>query len=196
MDLRRAAPWARAAGVSGLVANALLVAFYAAEVGRRPPLPVSLGTSNDLVGSLSTALMVPVALALSPSRPVRRLGLTAMSVLTLAGPALVLGLVPFGVQAPVALAAFALLAAWLLLTSRGLRGVLPAEVTRLGVRSAGAVLAGGAVAAIGALLPRRSPAQVAAFAVGGVPAAFGALAVPVWFLRVGRVAAGGGGAVR
>jgi hypothetical protein len=184
VDLRRAAPWARAAGVTGLAANALLVAFYALEAGRRRVLPVSLGTANDLVGALSTALMVPVVLALSPTRWIRRLGLAATSVLTLAGPALVLGLVPFGVQMPVALAAFALLAAWLLLTSRGLRGRLPEPVTRLGVLSGGGVLAGGAVAALGALLPRR--AQLVAWTVGGVPAALGGLAVPVWFLRVGR----------
>jgi hypothetical protein len=60
------------------------------------------------------------------------MGLTATGVLTLAGPALVLGLVPFAVQIPVALGAFEVLAAWMLLSSRGQRGTLPDEVTRLG----------------------------------------------------------------
>jgi hypothetical protein len=36
------------------------------------------------------------------------------------------------------------------------------------------------------LLPDGSLARTAAFAVGGVPGALGSLAVPVWFLRLGR----------
>ena len=55
MDLRRAAPWARAAGVTGVAANVLLVPFYAVELGRRRVLPVSLGSAND-VGSLNDSL--------------------------------------------------------------------------------------------------------------------------------------------
>jgi hypothetical protein len=187
MDMRRAAPWARAAGVTGVAANALLVAFYAVEVGRRRVLPVSLGSANDIVGSVSTALMVPVALAVSPSRWTRRLGLGATGVLTAAGPALVLGLVPFAVQLPIALGAFEGLAAWMLLSSRGQRGTLPDEVTRLGALSGGGALAGGAVAALGMLLPRGSFPRRAAVAIGGAPGALAALAMPVWFLRLGRV---------
>lgn len=188
MDLRRAAPWARAAGGTGHAANVLLVAFYAVELGRPRPLPVSLGSANDVVGSVGTALMIPVVLAVSPNRWTRRLGLTATGVLTLAGPALVLGVVPFAVQAPIAIGAFEALAAWILVSSRGRRGTLPQDVTRLGVLSAGGVLAGGAVVAAGLLLPEGSPRR-AAFAVGGVPGVLGALAVPVWFLRLGRALA-------
>ena len=33
MDAERAAPWARAAGATGMAANALLVAFIAVETG-------------------------------------------------------------------------------------------------------------------------------------------------------------------
>lgn len=191
MDVRRAAPWARAAGVTGMAANALLAAFYAVEVGRRPPLRISLGAANDLVGSLGTALMIPVALAISPGPWVRRLGLTAMTTLTLAGPALVTGLVPFRRQMPAALVGFAGLAGWVLLTSRGNRPTLPDPVTRLGVLSGSGVLAGGTVAAAGLLFPARSQAQRAAFLAGGLPGALGALAVPVWFLRLGRALAAG-----
>ncbi|MGY1694532.1 MULTISPECIES: hypothetical protein [unclassified Geodermatophilus] len=186
MDLSRARPWARAAGLTGTAANVLLVAFYAVEAGRRRVLPVSLGSANDVVGSVGTALMVPAVLAVSPGRWTRRLGLTSTGVLTLAGPALVLGLVPFRVQAPVALGAFGGLAGWLLLSSRGRRGELPDEVTRLGEVCGGAVLAGGAVAGAGLLLPRGSLLRRAVVAVGATPAALGALAVPVWFLRLGR----------
>jgi hypothetical protein len=188
VDLRRARPWARAAGVTGIAANALLIAFYAVEAGRTRVLPVSLGSANDVVGSVGTALMVPVVLAVSPGRWTRWLGLTATGVLTLAGPALVLGFVPFRVQMPIALGAFQGLAGWVLLSSRRRRGALPDEVTRLGTLSGGAVLGGGAVAGAGLLLPEGSSLRRAALAAGTAPAALGGLAVPIWFLRLGRAA--------
>jgi hypothetical protein len=186
MNLRRAAPWARAAGVTGVAANVLLAAFYAVEMGRRRVLPVSLGSANDVVGSVSTALMVPVVLAVSPNRSTRRLGLASTGVLTVAGPALVLRVVPFSVQLPIALGAFEGLAAWMLLSSRGRRGTLQADVTRLGVLSGGGVLAGGAVAGAGLLLPEASLARRAAFVIGGVPGVTAWIAMPLWFLRLGR----------
>lgn len=186
MDLRRASPWARAAGVTGMAANVLLVAFYAVEVGRRQVLPVSLGSANDVVGSVGTALMVPVVLAVSPSPWTRRLGLTATGVLTLAGPALVLGLVPFAVQMPIAIGAFQGLAGWIVLSSRGRSGTLPDQVTRLGVLSGGGVLAGGVVAGAGLLLPKGTLRRRAILAVGGAPAVLGGLAIPIWFLQLGR----------
>ena len=188
MDVRQAAPWARAAGITGLAANALLVAFYAVEIGRRPPLRFSLGSANDLVGSVGTALMIPVALAVSPGPWVHRPGLTAMT--TLAGPALVSGLVPFRRQLTVAMAGFAGLSGWMVLTSRGNRDALPGPVTRLGVGAGVAVLAGGAVAAVGLLFPARSRTRQAAFVAGGVPASLGMLAQPVWFLRLGSAGNG------
>ncbi|MGY1803409.1 hypothetical protein ACI78T_09010 [Blastococcus sp. SYSU D00922] len=186
MDLGRAAPWARAAGLSGHAANLLLAAFFAVEAGRRRVLPVSLGSANDVVGSVGSALMVPVVLAVSPGRRTRLLGLTATAVLTAAGPALVLGWVRFAVQAPIASGAFEGLAAWLVLTSRAGRGVLPDDVVRLGIRSGGAVLVGGAVAGGGLLLPERSVPRRLALALGGVPGVIGMLAVPTWFQRLGR----------
>ncbi|HET6392158.1 MAG TPA: hypothetical protein VFG13_05000 [Blastococcus sp.] len=192
MDVRQAAPWARAAGLTGLAANALLVAFYAVEAGRRPPLRFSLGHANDLVGSVSTGLMVPVALAISPDRWSRRLGLTSMTTLTLAGPALVAGLVPFRRQLPVVLTGFAGLSGWVVLTSRGNGNALPEPVSRLGVGSGSAVLAGGTVAAVGLLFPAGSRTRQAVFAVGSLPATVGVFALPVWFLRVGRLGAGPG----
>lgn len=185
MDPRRTARWATAAGVTGLVANGLLVAFYALEVGRAPVGPVSLGTLNDLVGSAGTALMIPVALAFGPRR-VRWLGLAAMGVLTVAGPLLVVGAVPFSVQMPIALAGFMALAAWMLLTSRHAGSGIPASVRRLGRLCGGGVLAGAAVVGLGFLLPWMSGPQLVVFAAGGVPAVLAVLAMPVWFLRLGR----------
>ncbi|SOD95594.1 hypothetical protein [Blastococcus haudaquaticus] len=188
MDLRQAAPWARAAGATGMAANALLVGFYALEAGRRPRR-ISLGSANDLVGSLGTALMLPVAVAVSPDRWTRRLGLISMTVLTIAGPALVAGFVTFRRQLPVALAGFAGLSGWVVLTSRAHRGVLPGPVTRLGFRSGGAVLAGGCTAAAGMLFPAGSTGRQVALAAAGVSGSTGMLALPLWFLRLGAAAA-------
>ena len=191
MNARRAAPWARAAGVTGHAANVLLAAFFAVEAGRRRVLPVSLGSANDVVGSIGTAFMVPVVLAVSPNRWTRRLGLGATGVLTVAGPALVLGLVPFAVQMPIAIGAFEGLAAWMVLSCRDRRGTLPADVARLGILSAGGVLAGGAVVGVGLLLPERSLARRAALVIGGAPGLAGWLATPAWFLRLGRALSAG-----
>ncbi len=185
MDQRQTARWATAAGVTGLVANALLVAFYALEVGRAPLGPVSLGSLNDLVGSVGTALMVPVALAFGPPW-VRRLGLAAMGVLTVAGPLLVFDVLSFHVQLPIVLTAFLVLAAWILLTSRHIDGALPASVSRLGVLCGGGVLVGAAVVGLGFLLPWMSGLQLVVFGVGGVTAVLALLAIPVWFLLLGR----------
>ena len=147
---------------------------------------MSLGSANDVVGSVGTAFMVPVVLAVSPNRWTRRLGLGATGVLTVAGPALVLGLVPFAVQMPIAIGAFEGLAAWMVLSCRDRRGTLPADVARLGILSAGGVLAGGAVVGVGLLLPARSLARQAALVIGGAPGLAGWLATPAWFLRLGR----------
>jgi hypothetical protein len=93
---------------------------------------------------------------------------------------------PFAVQLPIAMGAFELLAAWVVVTSRGRRGTLPKDVTELGVRAGGGVLVGGAVIGVGLLMPDGSLPRKAAFAVGGVSGALGWLAVPVWFWRLGR----------
>jgi hypothetical protein len=187
MDVGRAAPWARAAGVTGVAANVLLVGFFAVEQGRTRRLPISLGSANDVVGSISSALMVPVVLAVGPSRWTRRLGLASTVVLTAAGPALVLGFVPFAVQMPIAIGAFEGLAAWILAAGRDRRGTMTDDVARLGVLSGGGVLAGGALAGVGRLLGVRSLPGRAALVIGGVPGVLAWLAMPVWFLRLGRV---------
>ena len=86
------------------------------------------GSASDLVGSLSTALMIPVALALSAWLPDRRsvwiihvVGVSAMAALTAGGPLLVLGVLAFEVEIPIAMAAVIILCVWLLLVNRWLR---------------------------------------------------------------------------
>ena len=174
--------FALAAGVVGVLANLLLIGFYALELGRGPVGGLSLGSLNDLTGALGTALMIPVALAFGPAW-VRALGLSAMVVATVGGPLLVFGVLTFEQQLPVVLAAFAALALWMLLTARQLTGAR----RRLGVLAAAGVLVGMPVVGLGLLFPSMSWPQLALFGAGALVALPAWLAMPVWFLLLARV---------
>ncbi len=124
--VRRAAFFSYAAGATGIIANLFLIAFYVLQANH-PEDGISLGSANDLVASLGTAFMIPVALALSAWLPDRRLsritllvGLPALAVLMVGGPLLVFGVMPFNVQAPIMVAAWMVLCLWLFLVNRWL----------------------------------------------------------------------------
>ena len=196
--------FAYAAGATGILANLFLIALYV-QLGLqagRPEAQVSFGLvgdlagpASDLVGSLATALMIPVALVLAgrlPQRRVARLtqaaGLTAMALLSVGGPLLVLGVLAFEVETPIAMAAVIILSLWLLLVNRWLRlsGALPVRLARLGEFLGAGMLAGYAVVGLGLLLPWMSWVQLVVFGVGvliGLPAWLG---IPVWFVLLGR----------
>jgi hypothetical protein len=189
--------FAYAAGATGILANLFLIAFYALQVSH-PEDGTSLGSANDLVGSLGSAFMIPVALALSAwlpdgrlSRITRVLGVSAITVLTVGGPLLVFGVLAFDVQAPIMVAAWMVLCLWLFLVNRGLRlsAALRPRVARLGEFLGAAVLAGAAVVGLGFLLPWMSWAQLVVFCVGGFLGVIGMLGIPVWFLLLGRLLA-------
>jgi hypothetical protein len=182
------------AGVTGILANLFLIGFYALQVGR-PENGTWLGSANDLVGSLGTAFMIPVALALSAWLPERLacriiqvLGLSAMTILVVGGPLLVLGVLEFEVQAPIMIGAWVVLSLWLFLVNRWLRssGALPPRTARFGELLGALVLAAGPVAGAGLLLPWMSLPQLILFSTGGVLAMIGMLGIPFWFLLLGR----------
>lgn len=182
------------AGVTGILANLFLMGFYALQVGR-PENGTWLGSANDLVGSLGTAFMIPVALALSAWLPERLacriiqvLGLSAMTILVVGGPLLVLGMLEFGVQAPIMIKAWVVLSLWLFLVNRWLRssGALPPRTARFGELMGALVLAAGAVSGPGLLLPWMSLPQLILFSTGGVLAMIGMIGIPFWFLLLGR----------
>ena len=139
--------------------------------------------------------MIPVALALSawlPDRGLSRitqvLGLSAMAVLTVGGPLLVLGVLAFKVQAPIMVAAWMVLSLWLFLINRWLRlsAALRPRLARLGEFLGAGTLAGYVVVGLGLLLPWMSWPQLVVFGVGvliGLPAWLG---IPVWFVLLGR----------
>jgi hypothetical protein len=195
---RGAAFFAYASGAAGILSNLSLIGFYALQVGR-PERGLSLGYANDLVGSLGTALMIPVAFALTNRLPQRRtvrvtqaVGLSAMAVLTIAGPLLVFGALTFEVSTPISLAAFSVFAVWLLLVNRWLRqsAALGPRVARLGEFFGAGPLAGGAIVGLGLLLPWTSWPQLVIFGVGGLLAVVAMLGIPIWFLLLGRHLAG------
>jgi hypothetical protein len=177
-----------------MLANLLLIAFYTVQVGH-PERGSWLGSANDLIGSVGSGLMVAVALGLTgvlPKRPTVRIahmaGTTAMVLLTIMGPLLVAGVLAFEIQSPIALACFLVLAYWLVLVNRGLResALFTAPITKLGERSGYAVLIGALVAASGLLLPAGSVQQLVLFGIGALVAVVGMLAIPVWFILLGR----------
>lgn len=198
-----AARFAYAAGVAGILANIFLIVMYVLlglQAGR-PEAQTLLGSAfhvagsaSDLLGSLATAFMIPVALFLGGRLPRRRAvrftqasGLTAMALLTVGGPLLVLGVLTFEVEMPIAIVALIVLAIWLLLVNRWLRllDALSYRVVRLGELAGAGFLAGYAIVGLGLLLPWMSWPQLVVFGFGvlvGLPAYLG---IPVWFLLLG-----------
>jgi hypothetical protein len=194
-SIKRAALSAYVAGATGILANTFLIAFYALLATHFERVDAILGSASDLVGSLATAFMIPVALVLGWRLPHRRLarltqagGLTAMALLSMGGPLLVLGVVPFDVETPVSVAAWLVLCLWLLLINRWLRlsAALPARVARFGEVVGGGPLVGGVIVGLAFLLPWMSWVQLIFFGVGGLPGFFCWLAIPVWFVLLGR----------
>jgi hypothetical protein len=186
--------FAYAAGATGILANLFLIAFFALQASH-PEDGTSLGSANDLLGSLASAFMIPVTLALSAWLPDRRLsrstqvvGLSAMLLLTVGGPLLVLGVLAFKVQAPIMVAAWMVLCLWLFLVNRWLclSGVLRPRVARLGEFLGAGTLSGGAVVGLGLLLPWMSWPQMIFFGVGGLLGVVGMLGIPIWFVLFGR----------
>ena len=185
---------ARAAGIAGTVANGLLAGFFASRAASFAAGEV-LGPANDLVGSLACALMAPVVLAVGPRLPEGRAVvlaqtsvLTALGVLTVNGPLLVLGVVPFETSTAISMGAAMVLAGWLLTANRWMRrrGTLRPRLARLGeVIGATTLLAGAGAGAALFLLPEHSTARLVALVAAGVPGVLAWLATPVWFLRLG-----------
>ena len=202
---RRTAYFAYAAGVTGILANLFLIVMYVLlglQAGR-PEAQTLLGSAfhvagaaSDLLGSLATAFMIPVALFLGGCLPRRRAvrftqasGLTVMALLTVGGPLLVLGVLTFEVETPIAIVALIVLAIWLLLVNRWLRllNALSYRVVRLGELVSAGFLAGYAIVGLGLLLPWMSWPQLVVFGFGvlvGLPAYL--VGIPVWFLLLGR----------
>jgi hypothetical protein len=132
-----------AAGVLGLVANALLTGYFALSwPSFSDPTWGWLGTANDVVLVGYFVLLIPVAVAVRRLLPVRRVvgvttGVVVLALVTLAllQIALVAGLLDFDRQVLLVVGALVPVYVWLLVVSSlGHRpGTLPRSVTRLGL---------------------------------------------------------------
>ena len=187
----RGARWAYLAGATGAAANALLVTFFASipAAGREN----RFGPANDIVGSVATACMIPAAVAIGRHLPPRgRLRalhtatLGSLGVATAAGPLLVAGVLPFKVSSAASTGAFGVQLAWIGLGSGwlGRNAGLPRRTARLGQTCAWAALfgAGAAAGSLAAPAPLRTVLRAAGVTAGAT--AF--LAVPAWWLLMGR----------
>lgn len=180
------------AGVVGMASSLTLTAFFvlfAADVAVND----AVGTASDLLGALSFATMVPVVLALGarlPPRPttnvVQSAGLCALIAGTVLPPLMVVGALSYDVETPIMMAANLILAGWFLLGNYWLRPMVSwPRIARLGELCGGGVLVGAGLLGLG-LLSSGSLLQLVVFGIAaaiGIPAY---LAIPVWFLLLGR----------
>lgn len=192
-----AARWALVSGGAGLAAGLTLILFFAvAEPFEDGPNAWRwLGPANDLTGALQSAALVPVALALRRLMPESKVvrgwttvGGTAMVLGSALGVALVIGLIPFAIQAPMVTFCIFVQFGWLFAVNRvGLRlGVLPPAVAQAGM-VVGLGLALAAVLVIpGLLLPRGSIGQYLLFGVAALPGLVAWLGFPAWAVLLAR----------
>jgi hypothetical protein len=196
--------WALTSGITGLLANVLLVLFFllARPFGVDGPLAEAgqdfmwLGSANDVVIIVQFVTFIPVALALRrwlpPTRSVRLA--TAAVVVAMAAVAilqllLVAGVLEFDVQVMFVVATFLVVYAWMIaVSSTGHRhGTLPRSVTRFGLLLGTSYPVGLVIAAAGLLFPWGSAAQLAFVVPGVVIGAIGWLGLPVWPLILARL---------
>jgi hypothetical protein len=195
--------WALTSGITGLVANVLLVLFFllGQPFGVDGPLAEAgqdfmwLGHANDVVIIVQFLTFIPVALALRrwlpPTRAMRvatAAALGAMMAVAILQLLLVAGVLEFDVQVLLVVAMFLVVYAWVIaVSSAGHRhGTLPRSVTRFGLLLGVSLPVGLVIAAAGLLFPGGSPAQLAFVIPGVAIAAIGWLGLPVWPLALAR----------
>jgi hypothetical protein len=190
--------WAMTSGLTGLVANVLLVLFFllARPFGEVRQGFMWLGTANDWLMVVQFLTFIPVALALRrwlPATRAVRLA-TVLAALAMVGTAelqllLVAGVLDFGVQVGLVVPMFLLVYAWVLVvSSAGHRhGSLPRPVTRFGLLLGVCFPVGLLITAAGLPFGWGSVAQLA-FGVSGIVIGAAAwLALPVWPLLLARL---------
>jgi hypothetical protein len=179
--------WGLVAGVTGLLANALLVVLFTTSADG----PYAwTGPANDVVGDVSSLAMIPVAvglLAVCGSR--RRLGaitslaIVAMVVMTTVSMLMVLGLASFAAATDSAYIGMIFLFGWVLAVGWAGRasGRLPRQVARCGVALGSAGLAGATLLTASVPMPSHSLIWDITFGAGLLTAIPVAL-FPVWLI--------------
>jgi hypothetical protein len=189
-------PWALTSGITGLLADVLLVLDQLTEnVGdvRQHFMWVPAAIAWVMVVQFLT--LIPVALALRgwlpPALSVRlatAAAVGAMFAVAILQLLLVAGAMQFDLQVVLVMAMFLMVSTWVLtVSSTGHRhGALPRSVTRFGLLLGASYPVGLLIAAGGLLFPSGSTAQLAFVVPGLIIAAPGWLAFPVWPLVLAR----------
>jgi hypothetical protein len=193
-DNRRIERWALVAGVTGCTANGLLLALWTVALPGNHSYDWT-GPANDVVGTVSALAMIPMALGVRDllGRPGRLPLLTGALIAgnaALAGASalLVAQVIPFEVQAVVAIPAILAQFAWLRSAGRwgGLTARLPHRLSRVAEFAGTAAIAAVPLVGAAAVMPRGSAAQ---YTIGGLGAALGLTAFaafPLWQIALSR----------
>jgi hypothetical protein len=196
--LRRGSPaaWALTSGITGFVADVLLVLDQLTEnVGDVRQSFMWLPAAIAWVMVVQFLTLIPVALALRrwlpPTRSVRlatAVAVGAMLAVAIFQLLFLTGVLEFDVQVQVVVATFLLVSAWVIVvSSTGHRhGTLPRSVTRFGLLLGASYPVGALIATVGLLFSSGSAAQLAFVIPGAIIAGFGWLALPVWPLVLAR----------
>jgi hypothetical protein len=190
--------WAMSSGITGLVANVLLVLFFllARPFGELRAGFGWLGTANDWLIVVQFLTLIPVALAMRSWLPATRAVTlaTAAAVLAMVGTALlqlllIAGLLEFDVQVWLIVAMLLLGYGWLLaVSSAGHRhGTLPRPVTRFGLLLGISFPVGLLITAAGLPFGWGSAAQLAFGVPGLLIGGVSWLVFPIWPLVLARV---------
>jgi hypothetical protein len=199
-SMRRTGQLAIASGIVGILATAVLFAFYILEAPQAVAAGAQtsrLGALNDAMGGVQLLLLVPVAATLRLNGPrLSRLaaiaGVAGLAGIGVAAELYVLGLIGSEVWYPIAGAGYVLIGVWIgSISLIGRSGSLPRGLTRLGVASgAGILMVPVGVFLLGGLGALADPRLVlhnypflATIAIGIVAIVIG---VPIWSIWLGR----------
>ena len=202
LDVRRArrltgsAWWAVATGVSGIVANVLLVIFFAlsAPYGLALPAFAWSGSANDVAVAIQFATFIPVGVGLARYLPDTQLisvatvvGVVAMTCVAGLQALLVANLLSFD-EMRLVIPAMAVVFGWLVVvSSAGHRHrCLPRMVTRSGLLLGATFLVGMVLFGSAALMSQALVGRVALLVPGIVLGAIGWFGLPVWPLLLAR----------
>jgi hypothetical protein len=189
-DVRAIERWGLVSGITGVVANGLLITLYAVALPGNADYEWT-GPANDVIGAVSAGAMIPVAWAtyrlLGRDRTLRVatiLASCAMGSIVILSILLVTKVIPFAAQGAGAGIALLFWFAWLYLVGR--RGVksgrLPRRLARAAQLIGGAVPVALPLVGLSFLLPAKSVPQ---YILGGAGLAIGVpaiLAYPIWLL--------------
>lgn len=189
-----------ASGIVGIMATAVLLAFYLLEAPQAVAAGAQtsrLGAINDALGGVQFLLLVPVAATLRLTSPtLSRLaafaGVAGLAGVGVAAELYVLGSIGSEVWYPIAAAGYVLIGVWIgSISLIGRSGDLPRGLTRLGVATGagilmipvGVFLLGGLGALTDPRLSLHNYPFLATISIGIIATVIG---VPMWSIWLGR----------